>query len=141
MSPEDCLYTKEHEWIHVEKDVATIGISDYATGELGDVVYLELPETGSKVSQMDPIGTIEAVKTVADLFSPVSGQVVAVNEELASNPEIVNKDPYEEGWFLRIKMSDPGELDVLFSYEEYKEYLGEQEVDGHDDDMQDEEEE
>lgn len=141
MSPEDCLYTKEHEWIHVEKDVATIGISDYATGELGDVVYLELPETGSKVSQMDPIGTIEAVKTVADLFSPVSGQVVAVNEELASNPEIVNKDPYEEGWFIRIKMSDPGELDVLFSYEEYKEYLGEQEVDGHDDDMQDEEEE
>ena len=83
MSPEDCLYTKEHEWIHVEKDVATIGISDYATGELGDVVYLELPETGSKVSQMDPIGTIEAVKTVADHFSPVSGQVVAVNDEFA----------------------------------------------------------
>jgi len=140
MSPEECLYTKEHEWIYVEKDVATIGISDYATGELGDIVYLELPETGSSVSQMDPIGTIEAVKTVADLFSPVSGEVVEVNEDVASNPEIVNKDPYEEGWFIRIKMSDPGELDVLFSYEEYKEYLGEQEADDHDD-MQDEEDE
>ncbi len=141
MSPEECLYTKEHEWIYVENDVATIGISDYAAGELGDIVYLELPETGSGVSQMDPIGTIEAVKTVADLFSPVSGEVVEVNEEVASNPEIVNKDPYEEGWFIKIKMSDPGELDVLFSYEEYKEYLGEQEAEDHDDTMQDEEEE
>ena len=139
MSPEECLYTKEHEWIHVENDVATIGISDYAAGELGDIVYLELPEKGSSVSQMDPIGTIEAVKTVADLFSPVSGEVVEVNEDVASNPEIVNKDPFEEGWFIKIKMNDPGELDVLFDYEEYKEYLGEQEADDHDDDMQEEE--
>lgn len=141
MSPEECLYTKEHEWIHVENDVATIGISDYATGELGDIVYLELPEPGANVSQMDPIGTIEAVKTVADLFSPVSGKVVEVNEDVASTPEIINKDPYEGGWFIKIKMNDPGELDVLFSYEEYKEYLGEQEADDNDDDMQDEEEE
>ena len=141
MSPEECLYTKEHEWIHVENDVATIGISDYATGELGDIVYLELPEPGANVSKMDPIGTIEAVKTVADLFSPVSGKVVEVNEDVASTPEIINKDPYEGGWFIKIKMNDPGELDVLFSYEEYKEYLGEQEADDNDDDMQDEEEE
>ena len=141
MSPEECLYTKEHEWIYVEDDVATIGISDYAAGELGDIVYLELPETGSKVSQMDPIGTIEAVKTVADIFSPVSGEVVEVNEDVASNPEIVNKDPYDEGWFIKIKMNDPGELDVLFSYEEYKEYLGEQEADEHEDDMTEEEDE
>ena len=141
MSPEECLYTKEHEWIHVENDVATIGISDYATGELGDIVYLELPEPGANVFQMDPIGTIEAVKTVADLFSPVSGKVVEVNEDVASTPEIINKDPYEGGWFIKIKMNDPGELDVLFSYEEYKEYLGEQEADDNDDDMQDEEEE
>lgn len=141
MSPEECLYTKEHEWIYVENDVATIGISDYAVGELGDIVYLELPEPGSSVSQMDPIGTIEAVKTVADLFSPMSGEVVEVNEDVASNPEIVNKDPYEGGWFIKIKMNDPGELDVLFSYEEYKEYLGEQEADDHNDDTQDEEEE
>ena len=141
MSPEECLYTKEHEWIYVENDVATIGISDYAVGELGDIVYLELPEPGSSVSQMDPIGTIEAVKTVADLFSPMSGEVVEVNEDVASNPEIVNKDPFEDGWFIKIKMNDPGELDVLFSYEEYKEYLGEQEADAHDDDIQDEEEE
>ncbi|HER42848.1 MAG TPA: glycine cleavage system protein GcvH [Candidatus Eisenbacteria bacterium] len=141
MSPEECLYTKEHEWIHVEKDVATIGISDYAAGELGDIVYLELPEPGSSVSQMDPIGTIEAVKTVADLFSPVSGEILEVNGDVAANPEIVNKDPYEEGWFIKIKMSDPGELDVLFDYEEYKEYLGEQEADEHDDDIQEEEDE
>jgi len=141
MSPEECLYTKEHEWIYVEDEVATIGISDYAAGELGDIVYLELPEAGSKVSQMDPIGTIEAVKTVADIFSPVSGEVVEVNEDVASNPEIVNKDPYDEGWFIKIKMNDTGELDVLFSYEEYKEYLGEQEADEHEDDMTEEEDE
>ncbi|MCK4351608.1 MAG: glycine cleavage system protein GcvH [Candidatus Krumholzibacteria bacterium] len=142
MSPEECLYTKEHEWIYVENDVATIGISDYAAGELGDIVYLELPEAGSSLSQMDPIGTIEAVKTVADLYSPVSGEVVEVNEDIVSNPEAVSKDPYENGWFIKIKLSDSGELDVLFSYEEYRDYLGEQEAEKHeeDDDMEEEDE-
>jgi glycine cleavage system H protein len=142
MSPEECLYTKEHEWIYVEKDVAIIGISDYAAGELGDIVFIELPEVGSSVSQMDPIGTIEAVKTVADLFSPVSGEVIEVNEEAVASPEIINKKPYEDGWFVKIKMSDPGELDVLFSFEEYKDYLGEQEAEKREeDDISDEEEE
>jgi glycine cleavage system H protein len=142
MGPEDCLYTKEHEWICVENDVAVIGISDYAAGELGDIVFIELPDVGSTVSQMDPIGTIEAVKTVADLFSPVSGKVIEVNEEASSSPEIVNKDPYDEGWFVKIKMSDPGELDVLFSYEEYKDYLGEREAEKkEEEEMSDEEEE
>ncbi len=140
MVSEDCLFTKEHEWVHVEGGNATIGISDYATGELGDIVYIELPEVGARVKQMDPIGTIEAVKTVAELFSPVSGEIVEVNEGIVSSPEIVNKDPYEEGWFLKIKMEDAGELDVLFNYGEYQEFLGEQESEEQEEDTGDEEE-
>lgn len=127
MVPEEYKFTKEHEWVHMEDDVAIIGISDYATGELGDIVYVELPEVDSVVQQMDPIGTIEAVKTVAELFSPVSGTIVEINEEILENPETVNNSPFEDGWFIKIKMDDPGELDVLFSYEEYQEFLGEQE--------------
>ncbi len=140
MSPEECMYTKEHEWIYVEGDTATIGISDYAAGELGDIVYIELPEVGSRVQQMDPMGTIEAVKTVAELFSPVSGEVIEINEDAVSSPEIVNKNPYEDGWFVKIKMNDPGELDVLFSYEEYQDYLGEQETEEADESDDEEEE-
>jgi len=126
MVPEECMYTKEHEWVCREGEVAVIGISEYASTELGDIVYIELPEPGTNVKQMDPIGTIEAVKTVAELFSPLSGEIVEVNEDIVENPEIVNKDPYEEGWFIKVKISDPGELDVLFSYDEYSEYIGEQ---------------
>jgi len=127
MVPEECTYTKEHEWVCQEGGIATIGVSDYAATELGDIVYIELSEEGSNVSQMDPIGTIEAVKTVAELFSPVSGEIVEVNEAILEHPEIVNRDPFEEGWFVKIKMSDPGALDNLFTYEEYTEFLGEQE--------------
>ncbi len=126
MVPEECAYTKEHEWVCQEGGVATIGISEYAATELGDIVYIELSEVGSNVKQMDPIGTIEAVKTVAELFSPVSGEVVEVNEDIIEHPEIINRDPFEEGWFVKIKMSDPGELDNLFSFDEYSEFLGEQ---------------
>ena len=126
MHPEDCKYTKEHEWVFVEGDVAAIGISEYATGELGDIVYIELPEVGTSVKQMDPIGTIEAVKTVAELFSPVSGEVTEINEEIVNAPEMVNKSPYEDGWFIKIRLTDTGELDVLFSHDEYQEFLGEQ---------------
>jgi glycine cleavage system H protein len=142
MVPEECQFTKEHEWVFVEEgNVAVIGISDYAASELGDIVYIELPEVGSHVKQMDPIGTIEAVKTVADIFSPVSGEIVAVNTDAVSAPEIVNKDPYEDGWFVKIKMNDPGELDVLFDHNEYTEFLGEQEAaDADEDDMEEEEE-
>ncbi len=127
MVPEECTYTKEHEWVCNEGGVAVIGISEYAAVELGDIVYIELPESGSNVKQMDPIGTIEAVKTVAELFSPVSGEIIEVNEAIIEHPEIVNRDPFEEGWFIKIRMSDPGELDNLFSFEEYSEFLGEQE--------------
>ncbi len=126
MVPEECRFTKEHEWVYAEDDVAVIGISDYATGELGDIVYVELPEVDTEVQQMDPIGTIEAVKTVAELFSPVSGTIIEINEEIIEDPETVNKSPFEDGWFIKVKMDDPGELEVLFSYEEYQEFLGEQ---------------
>ncbi|MDZ7860963.1 MAG: glycine cleavage system protein GcvH [Candidatus Krumholzibacteriota bacterium] len=126
MEIEECLFTKEHEWVFVEDKVVTIGISEYAAGELGDIVFIELPEKGRKVKQMDPVGTIEAVKTVAELFSPVTGEVTEINEEVVDNPDIVNKSPYGEGWFIKIKMENMSELDVLFSYEEYKDFLGEE---------------
>ncbi len=126
MEIEECLFTKEHEWVFVEDKVATIGISEYAAGELGDIVFIELPEPGRKVKQMDPVGTIEAVKTVAELFSPVTGEVTEINEDVVDNPDIVNSSPYEKGWFVKIRIENESELDVLFSYEEYKDFLGEE---------------
>lgn len=129
MIPEECMYTKEHEWVCRDGDVVVIGISEYAATELGDIVFIELPEEGATVKQMDPIGTIEAVKTVAELFSPVSGEVVEVNRSIIDHPEIVNRDPHDEGWFLKVRINDPTELDVLFSHAEYQEFLGEQEDD------------
>ena len=133
MNPEECKFTKEHEWVYVEDgDTAIIGISDYAAGELGDIVYIELPDVGHKVTQMDPMGTIEAVKTVADLYSPVSGEVIEVNKKAVSSPEVVNKSPYDQGWFIKIRMDDPGDLDVLFSYDEYRDFLGEQDAEKED---------
>ena len=127
MVPEECTYTKEHEWVCYEGGIATIGISEYAATELGDIVYIELTEAGSNVKQMDPIGTIEAVKTVAELFSPVSGEIIEVNAAIIEHPEIINRDPFEEGWFIKIRISDAGELDNLFTFEEYSEFLSEQE--------------
>lgn len=116
----DLLYTEEHEWVSVEEDVATIGITDYAQGELGDVVFVELPAVGAEVKQMESFGTIEAVKAVSDLFAPVSGQVVEVNAALADQPELVNKDPYVDGWMIKIKMSDLSELESLLKADAYK---------------------
>src|SRR6056297_2620972 len=104
MEIEESLFTKEHEWVFVEDKVATIGISEYAAGELGDIVFIELPEPGRKVKQMDPVGTIEAVKTVAELFSPVTGEVTEINEDVVDNPDIVNSSPYEKGWFVKIRI-------------------------------------
>jgi glycine cleavage system H protein len=126
MKPESMRFSKEHEWAAVEPGSreATVGITDYAAGELGDIVYVELPEVGTEVKAMEPMGTIEAVKTVADLYSPLTGKVVAVNEALADRPELVNQSPYEEGWMVKIEMSDPAELDRLMSYEEYQKMVG-----------------
>jgi len=121
--PSELLYTEEHEWISIKDDIATVGISDYAQGELGDVVFVELPEVGATVKQMEPFGTIEAVKAVSDLFAPVSGKVVEVNTMLNDTPETVNKSPYEEGWMIRIKMSDPSEAGKLMNAETYKEKI------------------
>jgi glycine cleavage system H protein len=117
--PEDIQYTEEHEWILVEDDIAIVGITDYAQGELGDVVFVELPQTGDLVQQLEPFGTIEAVKTVADLFAPLSGEVVEVNTLLEDSPHLINEDPYGEGWIIKIKISDQVELENLLSAEDY----------------------
>src|SRR5438876_11209724 len=122
MTPEDSRYAKSHEYAHVEGDTGTIGITDYAQKELGDVVFVELPQVGTQLETGDELGSIESVKAVSELFSPVTGEVVEVNEALADKPELVNTDPYGDGWMIRIKVSDPTELDDLMNAEEYEEY-------------------
>ncbi|MCM2316173.1 MAG: glycine cleavage system protein GcvH [Thermoanaerobaculia bacterium] len=121
--PEDNRYAKSHEYVHVEGGIATVGISDYAQKELGDVVFVELPQVGSQVEANEEFGNIESVKAASELFSPVTGEVVEINEELASRPELVNTDPYGDGWMLRVKLTSPEELDVLMTAEEYEEYV------------------
>ncbi len=119
----DLKYTKEHEWVKLEGDTATVGITDYAQGELGDIVFVELPKVGAAVAQMKPFGTIEAVKAVSELFSPVSGEVAAVNSGLESDAAVINKDPYGEGWLIKIKMKNSKELGSLLTAEKYKEMV------------------
>ena len=121
--PKELLYTEEHEWILVDDNIATIGITDYAQGELGDIVFVELPNIGDEVKQMDTFGTIEAVKAVSDLFSPVSGKVVGVNDLLQDRPEIINQSPYDEGWMIKVELSDKAELKSLLSAEAYKQQI------------------
>jgi glycine cleavage system H protein len=124
--PENLKYTKEHEWVRVENDsIGVVGITDYAQSELGDIVYVELPQIGKQVKQLEPFGTIEAVKAVSDLFSPLSGEVIEVNEKLKDSPDLINKDPYGEGWIIKIKISDLSELNNLLSAEDYKKLIGE----------------
>jgi glycine cleavage system H protein len=125
MIPDDLLYSEKHEWVRVEGDTATVGISDYARTQLGDIVYVELPATGTKVSRMNPFGTIEAVKAVSDLYAPLSGEVVEVNDGIAGDPALVKNSPYGDGWMIKIKMADPGELDTLLKPAKYKELIGE----------------
>lgn len=123
--PAELKYTKDHEWIKVESgDVALVGITDFAQGELGDVVYVEIETQGETISKEEVFGTIEAVKTVSDLFMPVSGEILEVNKELDGNPEAVNKDPYGAGWMVKIKMSDPSEVNTLLSADQYKALVG-----------------
>lgn len=121
--PEDLKYTSDHEWVRVEGNIVTLGVTDHAASELGDVVYVDIDASGS-VSKGDTIGTIEAVKTVADMFSPVSGSIVEVNESLNDSPEDVNNDAYGAGWMVRIELSDPSELDELMDSASYKESIG-----------------
>jgi glycine cleavage system H protein len=122
-TPEDNRYAKSHEYVHLEGDVATIGITDYAQKELGDVVFVELPQVGSQLDAADELGSIESVKAVSELFSPVSGEVVEINEALADNPALVNTDPWGDGWMIRVRVSDPTEIDELMTAEEYDEYI------------------
>jgi len=122
--PADLKYTKEHEWIKVDDEVATVGITDYAQGELGDIVYVEIETEGETLDAEEVFGTVEAVKTVSDLFMPISGEVLEFNEGLESDPEAVNRDPYGDGWMVKIKISDAGELNSLLSADAYKDLIG-----------------
>jgi len=120
--PEDLQYSKDHEWVRVDGDVGTIGITDHAQNSLGDVVYVEVPKAGETFSAHESFGSVESVKAVSELFTPVSGEVVEVNETLHDEPEKVNTDPYGEGWMIRIKMSHPGEVDSMLTAVEYEDF-------------------
>jgi len=122
--PKNLKYTNDHEWISVEGDVATVGVTDFAQGELGDIVYVEVETLDEELEKEEVFGTVEAVKTVSDLFMPISGQIIEFNESLETNPEKVNEDPYGEGWMIKIKLSDPSEIDDLLSPEDYSSSVG-----------------
>jgi glycine cleavage system H protein len=117
--PKDLKYTNDHEWVRVEGDIATVGVTDFAQGELGDIVYVEVDTLDEQLEKEEVFGTVEAVKTVSDLFMPISGVVIEFNESLETNPEKVNENPYEDGWMIKIKISNPSEIDELLSSEDY----------------------
>ncbi len=123
--PDNLLYTKDHEWLRVEGDLGTVGITYFAQSELGDIVYVELPKAGERLAQNEPFGSVESVKTVSELFMPVNGVVERVNDKLADAPELVNNDPYEEGWMLVVKIEKPAELGSLLSAVEYEDLINE----------------
>jgi glycine cleavage system H protein len=118
--PADLLFTKDHEWIKVEGNTGIVGVTDFAQGELGDIVFIEIETVGESLKKEEVFGTIEAVKTVSDMFMPVSGEVLEKNAELENSPDLVNKDPYGKGWMIKIKLSDPSELSALLTAEKYK---------------------
>jgi len=121
--PENLRYSKDHEWVGVDGDVATIGITDYAQHSLGDVVYIDMPRVGDKFATHEAFGSVESVKAVSEIFTPVAGEVVEVNDGLNDTPEAVNNDPYETGWMVKVKMDNPGEADAMLSAVEYEEFL------------------
>lgn len=123
--PENLKYTKDHEWVILNGDIATIGITDFAQGELGDIVFVEIETVGEKLSKEEIFGTIEAVKTVSDVFMPMSGEILEKNESLDESPETINKDPYGKGWMIKVQISDPSEFDELLSAAEYHELIAE----------------
>jgi glycine cleavage system H protein len=122
--PENLKYTKDHEWISIDGDIATVGITDFAQGELGDIVFVEIETQGQTLAKEATFGTVEAVKTVSDLFMPISGEVTEVNPALESNPELVNADPYQAGWMVKIKISDAAELNELLDSTAYQALIG-----------------
>ena len=121
--PEDLYYTKDHEWLKVDGDVATIGITDFAQSELGDIVFIDIETVGDSLDKEEVFGTVEAVKTVSDLFMPLSGEVLEFNEQLNDQPELVNSDPYGEGWMVKVKMSDSSQLEELMKHTDYQEQV------------------
>jgi glycine cleavage system H protein len=136
--PKELQYSREHEWVAVEESIATIGITDYAQEQLGDVVYVELPEVGTQVTKDEAFGVVESVKAVSDIYAPVSGTVTEVNDPLADSPETVNEDPYGDAWMIRVEMSDLGELEDLMTAVQYREFVEEEK--GEEDDEEEEKE-
>ena len=125
-TPEDLSYTKDHEWVRVKDTQATVGITDHAQNQLGDVVYVELPKVGDKFEASEPFGSVESVKAVSEVYMPLAGSVVEVNENLNDSPEQVNEDPYGEGWMIRIKIDNPSQVDALLTAIEYEDYIKEE---------------
>ena len=125
VNPADLKYTKEHEWVRVEGDVIVMGVTDFAQKRLTDIVFVELPEAGKKVQQNKPCAVIESVKSVSDIFSPISGEIIEVNERLKDNPEIINNDPYKEGWIAKIRIENKNELNSLISVKDYEKFINE----------------
>ena len=115
-------FTKDHEWLNLQEDIATVGITDYAQGQLGDIVFIEMPQVSTKIAASESFGAIEAVKTVADLYAPVSGEVIEINDNLDSSPDLVNSDPYIEGWIVKLKIDNNDEINELMNYDEYQEF-------------------
>jgi len=126
MYPENFRYTKEHEWVMVEGDTGTMGVTDHAQSELGDIVYVDLPKTGTIVEKGKTLGSVESVKAVSDVYAPASGEVIEVNQELAGRPELLNQDPHGAAWLVKIRLSAPDEIEQLLTAGEYQEYLGAQ---------------
>jgi len=122
-SPQDLKYTKSHEWVRVEGEIATIGVTDYAQSELGDITYLELPDVGGSVSGGEPFGVVESVKAASDIYTPIDGEVIERNEDAIAAPDVVNSSPYEGAWLIKVRVSDPAQLEQLMSAEEYEELL------------------
>ncbi len=121
--PDELKYTEEHEWVLIENDVVTVGITDFAQDQLGDVVFVELPETGDQLETGKPLGVVESVKAVSDVYAPLSGEVVEVNNDLPDEPEMLNTSPYEDGWMVKIKLADVGELEGLMDASGYQEFI------------------
>ena len=115
-------FTKDHEWLNLQEDIATVGITDYAQGQLGDIVFIEMPQVSTKIAASESFGAIEAVKTVADLYAPVSGEVIEINDKLDSSPDLVNSDPYIEGWIVKLKIDNNDEINELMNYDEYQKF-------------------
>ncbi|HEY5599915.1 MAG TPA: glycine cleavage system protein GcvH [Candidatus Manganitrophaceae bacterium] len=139
--PEELRYSKEHEWVLIEGRIAIVGITDYAQKELGDIVYVELPEIGEKMVKDDPFAAVESVKAVSDVYAPVSGAVVEVNDALPETPETINEDPYGDGWMIKVEISDMDDLKDLMTAEEYAEYVDKEKEDKGEEEEDDEEEE